>query len=100
MKKIPTLSPAPRKLKPVTSNTASTASCLRIFALTFVMNSRVRAMVEPTGICTRPSAKPWSSSGTKLLGTRQNNRPLMRISATKPAAHQRRWRSEYFTDRR
>ncbi len=72
MKNMPTLSPLPMKLKPVTSNTESTASLVRNCSLTLRMNSRVRGWLVPGGIITMPMVKPWSSSGTKLPGTRVN----------------------------
>jgi len=58
MKNMPTLSPLPMKLKPVTSNTECTESFCLSLALTSAMNARVRGWLVPGGIITMPMAKP------------------------------------------
>ena len=54
----------------------------------------------PGGIMTTPMVKPWSSSGTKLLGTNRNVIAPKISSTTKPASHQRWWRMLNPTARR
>jgi hypothetical protein len=46
------------------------------------MNSRVRGWLVPGGIITMPIANPWSSSGTKLPGTRMNRNAPTTSNAT------------------
>jgi hypothetical protein len=97
---MPTLSPLPMKLKPVTSNTECTPSIWRTCWLTPFMNSRVRGWLVPGGIMTTPMVNPWSSSGTKLLGTNRKVTTPAAISSTKPTDQATLWRTPNRTARR
>ena len=65
----PAFCPEPEKLKPTTLTMLSTSGCLSMKASVCFMTSSVRACVAPGGSCTFTRMLPWSSLGTKEVGS-------------------------------
>ena len=67
---MPLFGPFPVKLKPMTANAPVMSFSLASTASTWRMASEVYSTEAPGGACTMMMNQPWSSSGTKPVGTR------------------------------
>ena len=65
----PRLGAAPQKLKPGTAKTPKTSELFMMAALARAATLEVYSSEAASGACTSTMKYPWSSSGTKLVGT-------------------------------
>ena len=91
------LLPPPIRSNPLTTRMFSIAGFFATDSRSASVLRAVRSSVAPSGSTTAEMMKPWSSGGTKLVGTRVSSQPVPAAIATNRSSAISRCRSARFT---